>query len=143
MSDGLRINRTLTIPSNELDLSFSPSGGPGGQHANRSSTRVDLAWNVDASQALGPRQRARIRSGLRNRIDSSGTLRLSSDSHRSQLRNREDVLRRLAALVAQALRPVKHRRKTSPTAASVERRLRAKRRRSEVKRARRPPGGDF
>jgi ribosome-associated protein len=142
MTDGLRINRTVTIPWNEIELRFSPSGGPGGQHANRSSTRVDLAWNVATSKALGPRQRARIRAALRNRIDSSGIVRLSSDTHRSQLRNREDVVRRLASLVAGALQPVRRRVATSPSAGAVERRLKEKRRRSDIKRSRRLPHDD-
>ena len=138
MSDDLPVNRSLTIPADELQLSFTTSGGPGGQHANRSSTRVVVAWNVATSQALGPRQRARIRQRLKNRIDSAGTLRVASDAHRSQLRNREEARERLAALVAEALRPERKRIRTEPTLAARERRLREKRRRSETKRLRRP-----
>jgi ribosome-associated protein len=138
----VRVTRSLTIPDEEITLRFSPSGGPGGQHANRSSTRADLFWNVEQSRALGPRQRRQVARALRNRIDSSGTLRLSSDSHRSQLRNREEVERRLAALVAAALRPAKKRVETSPTAASRRARVDDKKRRSHTKRLRRPPAGD-
>lgn len=140
--DDIRVNRTLTIPSDELAFTFLPSGGPGGQHANRSSTKVVITWNVVTSRALGPRQRQRIQTALRSRIDSSGVLRLSSDRHRSQLRNREDVTRRLAELVAGALRPVKDRTATKPTAGSRERRIKQKRHRSEIKRARRRPDTD-
>jgi ribosome-associated protein len=129
----------LVIPPDEIALRFSPSGGPGGQHANRSSTRVDLSWNVDASRVLGPRQRARIKGHLRNRLDGSGTLRLSSDKHRSQTRNREEVLARLARLVAGALQPRRARVATTPSQAAKERRLRSKRRRSEIKKLRRDP----
>ena len=139
MSEPVRVNRNLAIPSDEIVLRFSPSGGPGGQHANRSSTRVDLSWNVDASRALGPRQRARIKGHLRNRLDGSGTLRLSSDKHRSQTRNREEVLARLARLVAEALRPRRARVATTPSQAAKERRLRSKRRRSEIKKLRSAP----
>jgi ribosome-associated protein len=139
VSEPLRINRSLAIPSDEIVLRFSPSGGPGGQHANRSSTRVDLSWNVDASRALGPRQRARIKGHLRNRLDSSGTLRLSSDKHRSQTRNREEVRARLARLVSEALRPRRSRIATTPSRAAEERRLRSKRRRSDIKKLRRTP----
>jgi ribosome-associated protein len=81
-------------------------------------------------------------SRLRRRIDSSGVLRLASDRHRSQYRNREDAARRLAALVAEALRPATKRIDTAPTRASKERRLQAKRRRAETKRERRPPFED-
>jgi ribosome-associated protein len=139
VSEPLRINRNLVIPPDEIALRFSPSGGPGGQHANRSSTRVDLSWNVDASRVLGPRQRARIKGHLRNRLDGWGTLRLSSDKHRSQTRNREEVLARLARLVAEALQPRRARVATTPSQAAKERRLRSKRRRSEIKKLRRAP----
>ena len=135
----LRVNRRLSIPLEEIDLAFSTSGGPGGQHANRSSTRVDLAWNVDRSPALGPRQRQRLRARLASRIDGAGNLRLSSGATRSQLRNREAALERLAELVDEALRVPKARRPTRPTAAARERRLREKKRRGDRKRLRRSP----
>lgn len=136
---GVRVNRSVLIPEDELRLEFTTSGGPGGQHANKSSTRAVLIWNVEASRALGPRQRARVKGKLRHRIDSSGNLRLSSDAYRSQLRNREAVRERLRALVEDALRPEKKRIGTAPTRSSKENRLRSKRVRSEVKRARRAP----
>jgi ribosome-associated protein len=136
MSD-VRIGSSLTIPHEELKFSFSTSSGPGGQHANKVATRVTLEWNVDASRALGPRQRARIKEVLRRRIDSAGVLRLSSDRYRSQFRNREDVTEKLRTLVADALRPRKRRVATKPTRAASERRLEAKRRRGDVKRRRR------
>ena len=139
---GVPVNRSLTIPLDEIDMSFSTSGGPGGQHANKSSTRAVAVWNVDESQVLGPRQRQRIKAALRSRIDSSGNLRLSSDRHRSQLRNREDVLERLANLLADALRPRKSRLPTTPTAGGKERRLEQKRRRSATKRDRQRPYDD-
>lgn len=133
----VRITRGLAIPEDELELRFSTSGGPGGQHANKASTRAELAWNVATSRALGPRQRARIFEALKNRIDSAGVLRLSSDRYRSQLRNREDVTARLIELLAAALKPRRRRIATAPTIASREKRLRAKRRRAEIKKTRR------
>ncbi|MFN2588964.1 MAG: alternative ribosome rescue aminoacyl-tRNA hydrolase ArfB [Actinomycetota bacterium] len=142
MNGGVRVNRSLVIPEDEIRLEFTTSGGPGGQHANRSSTRAVLVWNVEASRALGPRQKARVRGKLRHRIDSAGNLRLSSDAHRSQLRNREAVRERLRSIVEAALRPEKKRIGTTPTRAATEGRLRTKRARSDVKRARRPPGPD-
>ena len=134
----MRVDRGLEIPESEISLRFSPSGGPGGQHANRSSTRVDLWWNVDQSQVLSARQQRLVKGHLRGRIDASGNLRLSSDTHRSQLRNREEVRRRLATLVADALRPRARRMPTQPSSAAHARRLAAKRRRGEIKRLRRP-----
>ena len=142
MSRDVRVNSHLVIPADEISLKHSTSGGPGGQHANKVATRIDLRWDVASSPSLGPRQRARILHGLRGRIDGSGVLRLSSDRHRSQLRNREDVLDRLGALVAGALKPPKKRVATAPSASARERRLKAKKRRSQIKRARRGPGDD-
>jgi ribosome-associated protein len=142
VNQGLRVGRGVTIPEDEIELKFTPSGGPGGQHANRSATRVELTWNVASSRALDERQRDRIRARLRHRIDSAGILRLTSDKHRSQFRNREEVRRRLAALVSDALRPPARRVATTPTAGSARRRLESKRRRSETKRLRRSPPPD-
>jgi ribosome-associated protein len=133
----LRIGRSVTIPDEELKLSFTTSGGPGGQHANRAATRAILTWNVANSAALGPRQRARILKELGNRIDSRGQLKLSSGRYRSQLRNREDVMERLELLVLDALKPRKRRRATAPSIAAVEKRLRDKKRRGELKARRR------
>ncbi|MDQ3645797.1 MAG: aminoacyl-tRNA hydrolase, partial [Actinomycetota bacterium] len=124
----------------ELEMRFSTSGGPGGQHANKVATRVDVSWNVERSGALGPRQRARVKENLGRRIDSSGCLHVSSDRFRSQMRNRQDALERLARLVGEALTPRKERVGTGPTKASKERRLSQKKRRSEVKRARKVTG---
>ena len=139
---GLRVNRRLVIPPNELEERFSTSSGPGGQHANKASTRAELAWNVETSSVLGPRQRARIRSRLANRLDSNGYLRVASEKHRSQLRNREEAKNRLAGLVDDALKVERTRVKTKPTKAGKERRLQQKRRRSEIKRTRRVTHND-
>ena len=133
----VRVNRSLEIPESELETTFSTSGGPGGQHANKSSTRVELRWNVADSEVLGPRQRARLLDKLGHRIDSKGVLRVVSDAHRSQLRNRIDVEKRLADIVAAALKKEKPRRKTQPSKAAKEKRLQQKRRRSELKKSRR------
>ncbi|MGH2756963.1 MAG: alternative ribosome rescue aminoacyl-tRNA hydrolase ArfB [Actinomycetota bacterium] len=132
----LKVSRSLSIPAREIKLSFETSGGPGGQHANKAATRVVLEWNVNRSDALGPRQRMKIAEHLRRRMDGSGTIRIASDRYRSQMRNREDALDRLAALLADALKPRKTRLATKPSAGARERRLEQKRRRSEVKRSR-------
>jgi ribosome-associated protein len=137
MSDGVKVNRTLTIPPNEIEMRFSTSGGPGGQHANRSSTRAEASWNIETSGVLGPRQRQRLRERLRHRIDSNGVLRVASDTQRSQLRNREEAVGRLAKLVADALKQRRKRMATAPSKQARERRLEAKRRQSQKKRQRR------
>jgi ribosome-associated protein len=134
---GVRVNRRLVIPSNELEERFSTSSGPGGQHANKASTRAELVWNVETSSVLGPRQRARIQTRLARRLDSNGVLRVASEKHRSQLRNREEARKRLVELVDNALKVERARVKTKPTKAGKERRLQQKRRRSEIKRTRR------
>jgi ribosome-associated protein len=138
----LRINRSLEIPEDELRYTFSPSGGPGGQHANRSSTRAELTWNVATSPSVGPRQRARIQSHLKNRIDSSGVLRLTSDRFRSQTRNREDVTARFVELIRNALVPKRQRVATKPHAGARERRLTHKKQRGELKKQRRSTHDD-
>lgn len=139
MTGDVRVSRRVTIPTSELAFRFTPSGGPGGQHANRSATRAELLWNVEASSALGPRQKARVRRALGRRIDAEGNLRLVSDARRSQARNRKDVVERLARVVAGALEVPKRRLPTKPSATARDRRMRAKRRRGEVKRLRRTP----
>lgn len=132
----IRINRNLEIPEHELEFRFTPSGGPGGQHANKASTRVELVWNVHASKALGPRQRQRLLGALRNRIDANGNLRLASDRQRSQTQNRNDAIERFRTLVRRSLIPPKQRVKTKPSKASKERRLAQKKRRSHIKKNR-------
>jgi ribosome-associated protein len=133
----MKVTRSITIPDDELRFTFTTSSGPGGQHANKASTRVEVTWNVDESK-LPDRTKERIRGRLRHRIDSSGTLRVGSERHRSQTRNREDALERLAALVANALKPEKKRTPTAPSRAARERRLSDKKHRAGIKRARRP-----
>lgn len=130
----------MTIPDTEIELSYTRSGGPGGQHANKTSTRAELVWNVVDSEALGPRQRARLQQNLRNRIDGNGNLRLASDRHRSQLRNKEEVLRRLEDLVREGLKVPRARIPSKPSRAAKVRRVERKRRHGEIKKARRKPG---
>lgn len=140
---GVSINRSLIVPSHEIEYRFTTSGGPGGQHANKASTRVELIWNVTESQVLGPRQRQRIMGALRNRIDKEGNLRLSSDRHRSQMQNRNDVTERFRRLVRDALVPPKRRIATGPSQAAKERRLQDKKRRSATKRSRKVAPDDL
>jgi ribosome-associated protein len=137
--DDLFVTPDLTVPASELAVRFSRSGGPGGQHVNTASTRVELVWNVAMSLAPSEAQRVRILEGLASRLDGDGNLRVVVEETRSQHDNRERALARLRTLVAHALRPRRVRRPTSPTAASRERRLARKRRRAEVKRMRGTP----
>lgn len=132
----LVVGPDLSIPKAELEFHASRSGGPGGQHVNTSSTRVQLFWNVLASAALTEQQRARLKERLGARIDTRGTLRVVASVHRSQARNRVAAGERLAQLVRRALVVAKPRLKTRPGRNIVEERLRAKREQSEKKRLR-------
>src|SRR3954464_10586844 len=102
-ANALTINPELSIPLSELDYQASRSGGPGGQHVNTSSTRVEISWDVAGSQSLTPEQRAQLLERLGPRLDSAGHLRLVSSATRSQLRNKEDVTARLQQILADAL----------------------------------------
>lgn len=130
------------IPRAELRFRATRSGGPGGQHVNTSSTRVELEWDVAGSPSLSEEERARIQEKLTNRIDGSGVLRIAASEHRSQHRNREAAVERLQRLLTEALHVQKHRRPTRPTRASREKRIGAKRHRSRTKRSRGPVGPD-
>jgi ribosome-associated protein len=127
----LRVTSSCAIPLDELEWRFSGPGGPGGQHANTSNTRVELRFDVAGSPSLGPRQRARLLERL------GPTVRVVAADSRSQSRNRELALARLRERLAAALRVERPRRSTAPTAAARRRRLDAKRRRGELKRQRR------
>src|SRR5919112_2043838 len=140
--DPLEISPSLRLPPGELEYRASRSGGPGGQHVNTSSTRVEVWWDIAGSPSLDDEQRARLLARLGPRLDSSGRLRLVSAGSRSQLRNREDVTRRLHEIVAAALVVPKRRKPTKPSRAAKAARLDAKRRRSATKRERRRPRGD-
>ena len=134
----LFITDQLQIPASELRYRFSRSGGPGGQHVNRSETRVELLWDVGNSPSLSAAQRQRLLDELRNRIDDEGELHLVSGETRSQERNRKAVTERFVALLQEALRPRRKRKKTKLSKAAKKRRREEKRRQSEKKRLRQP-----
>jgi ribosome-associated protein len=138
----LDVSPDLRVPLAELEFRASRSGGPGGQHVNTSSTRIEVTWDVAGSPALTEEQRQRLLARLARRLDGTGRLRLVSSSTRSQLRNREDVTERLREVVAQALVVPKTRKRTRPPRAAKAARLESKRRRSATKRDRRPPRGE-
>ena len=144
MSDGnvLEITPELRIPLSEIEYQASRSGGPGGQHVNTSSTRIEVWWDLAQSPSLTPEQRAQLLERLAHRLDSTGRLRLVSSGSRSQLRNREDATERLRSVVAAALVVRKKRKPTKPSRAAKAARLEAKRRRSSTKQHRRTPTPD-
>ena len=132
----VRVSSSLRIPMAELQFRFSPSGGPGGQHANKVATRVELRFDVAGSPSLGPHQRARLLERLGPEV------RVVADDERSQLRNRQLAVDRFRERVAGALHVEKSRRPTRPSRGAKERRLADKRKLSERKRARRPERDD-
>jgi ribosome-associated protein len=136
MSDELVVTRSVRIPRHELEVSFSASGGPGGQHANRSNTRVELRFDVEASSAFGPGQRQRV-------IDRLGAeIRIVADDERSQLRNRSLAEQRLVEKLQAALHVERPRRPTKPSRAAKARRVDVKQQRGQIKRNRQRPSRD-
>jgi ribosome-associated protein len=129
--ESIRVTRSVVLPLGEVQLRFSRSSGPGGQHAQKSETRVEAVFDVEASAALTDAQKRRVIGRV------GPTLRAIAQDERSQSRNRELAIGRLVEQLRQALRVERHRVPTKPTAASRERRLEQKRRRSRVKRLRR------
>ena len=132
----LRVSPSCSIPLAELEWRFSASGGPGGQHVNTSNTRAEVRFDVAGSPSLGPRQRARLLERL------GAEVRVVASDERSQARNRDLAMERLAAKLAAALRVERPRHPTKPTYGSKQQRLAAKRRRGETKRGRSQRPGD-
>jgi ribosome-associated protein len=137
--DGVPVSAGLVIPGDELQLRASRSSGPGGQGVNTTSSRVELRWDIAASQVLDDSQRDLLLERLAPRLTDGGVLILHGSEHRSQHRNREAVLARLRSIVAEAITPPRPRRATRPTRASALRRADEKRARSTLKGLRRPP----
>jgi len=138
MSD-LRVSRGLVIPAGELHATASRSGGPGGQHVNKSSTRVTLRWNIEASEVLSDRQRALLLARLDHRLTRSGELVLHAGRARSRARNLENARERLAKIVSGGLATTRKRIATQASAGSRRRRVEQKRRRASIKSQRRRP----
>jgi ribosome-associated protein len=129
----MRVTRSVVLPVSEVELRFSRSSGPGGQHANTSETRVEAIFDVESSSALSDAQKRRVLA------KAGPTLRAIAQDERSQLRNRELAIERLVEQLRQALKVERRRLATKPTKASRERRLETKKRRSHTKKLRRPP----
>jgi ribosome-associated protein len=134
--ESIRVTRSVLLPLAEIEIRVSRSSGPGGQHAQKSETRVEALFDVEASEALTEAQKRRV-------IGRAGpVLRAVAQDERSQARNRELAVDRLVVKLREALAVPRRRVPTAPTAAARERRLAGKRRRADVKRGRRPPRGD-
>jgi len=136
LENSVFVNGSLSIPRDDLDVRVSRSSGAGGQHVNKTSSRVEIFWNIDNSRALTEEQRVRLREKLASRLTSEGSVRVVASDTRSQTRNRELAEQRLAELVARSLIVPRKRKPTKPTKAAKEARLDAKRRQSSKKRER-------
>ena len=136
------ITNRVRIASLELELTYARSGGPGGQHVNKTSTKAVLRWNALASPALSDEDKALLSTKLASKLTEEGELVVTSEKTRDQGTNTEDAVEKLAEMVREAIKRPKPRKKTKPSRASKERRLRQKRQRSETKRQRRTPPGD-
>lgn len=139
MGDDLAVGARHVIPARELEWTFGPSGGPGGQHANRSNTRAELRFDLGASEVFGPEVKERMLARLAHH---GGVVTVIADESRSQYRNRSIARKRLAERLRSAMVPAPTRRATRPSRAQREKRLADKHRRSERKRLRRPPEQD-
>jgi ribosome-associated protein len=131
--ESIRVTRSVALPTAEIELQTSRSSGPGGQHAQKSETRVVAVFDVEASSALTPVQKRRVTA------KAGPVLRAAAQDERSQLRNRELAVERLVAQLREALRVERRRVPTAPSKAARERRLEEKKRRGQTKRLRRPP----
>jgi ribosome-associated protein len=134
--ESIQVHNRLAIPVEEIDLRYSRSSGPGGQHAQKTETRVEAVFDVDASETLSEAQKRRLRR------KAGPVVRAVSQDERSRYRNRELALERLATAIRAGLHVERKRRPTKPTAAARERRLEKKKRRGTTKKLRRPPTGE-
>ncbi len=138
--DDLFVNALVTIPAQELRISFARSGGPGGQNVNKVESKVEIRWRPAASTALSglpPQDREWVLGRLASRLTVAGDLVVTSSRTRDQLKNRQDVRSKLAEIVHRALQRPKRRQKTRPSRSAVDKRIRQKKERSEIKRERR------
>lgn len=136
MDTDIVINSHISIPMSELSFQFARASGPGGQNVNRVESAVELTFDLQNSVFLSEAERERARQKLGAMVDSSGVMHVVAQTERSQLRNRQEVVVRFAALLREALIVPKKRRKTRPTKSSVERRIESKKRDSQIKRTR-------
>ncbi len=140
--DDLRVNSRIVLPGDDLDVRVARSSGPGGQGVNTTDSKVELRFDLEGTACMTESQKDLVRQRLGNRVTADGILRIQSNEHRSQHRNREAARQRMKMLLADAVTPPRPRRKSKPSYGAKRRRMDAKRQRGEVKRLRQKPGDD-
>ena len=140
MAEDLQIQNGVIIPGHELELKASLSGGPGGQHVNKTHSRITLRWHLDSSQALSERQRSYLAMRIANRITNAGFVVVHCGTYRQQRRNIQGARQLLKELIYTGLQRPKKRRPTRPTRSSQRKRVARKKKRGELKQNRRKPG---
>ncbi len=141
-NEALQIQQGVLIPGHELIAQASLSGGPGGQHVNKTHSRITLRWHLESSVALSSTQKTHLRSRIASRITNAGFVVVHCDAHRSQHRNLQGAREQLKALIQDGLKRPKKRRPTKPTRASQRRRVDGKKKRGDLKKSRRKPTRD-
>ena len=141
MTRGISVGGTFTIPDGELEESFDTSGGPGGQHANRANTRVELSFDLERSPSIPDDLRTRMLKRLGGKVV-DGVVSVTADDTRSQWRNRVNARRRLGEMLEEAMKPPRTRIPTKPSRRAKKRRVEHKRHRGEIKRLRKSPRRD-
>ncbi|QQR48956.1 aminoacyl-tRNA hydrolase [bacterium] len=136
MNDGLPVKNGIVIPLNELEITTSRAGGPGGQHVNKTSTRITVRWHVPTTIALNDEQKARVMQNLQARLTIDGDLLVHNSASRSQQTNKEEALKQLAQLVRKALYVPKKRIATKVSTGAKEKRLKVKAHKSTIKKMR-------
>jgi ribosome-associated protein len=136
-SDGLVISDRIVILLAEIEITFTRSSGPGGQHVNKTSTRAEIAFDLAHSPSIPEQDRAWLTTRLASKLDTEGRIRIAAQEYRSQLRNKQAAIERLQTMLQEALKRPKKRKRSKPTRSSVEARLTSKKRAGDIKKMRR------
>jgi ribosome-associated protein len=141
-AESLHIQNGIIIPGHELEIQASLSGGPGGQHVNKTHSRITLRWHLESSESLSDSQRAYLRTRIANRITNAGYVLVHCDKHRQQMRNIQGARQILKELIYNGLQRPKRRKPTRPTRSAQRKRVDTKKKRGDLKKNRRKPTGD-
>ena len=136
-NDELVVSPSILIPLSEIEIAFTRSSGPGGQHVNKTSTRAEITFDLKNSPSIPEQDRVWLLSRLATKLDSDGRIHIAAQEYRSPLRNKQKAIERLEAMLQEAIKRPKKRKKSKPTKSSVEARLKSKKKASDIKKQRR------